>query len=65
MRRLTTVPGLGDDASTRTIELLQHRLVALLDLQLTLKHIHWNVVGVNFIRSTRCRPAGRLQVGDV
>ena len=45
----TTVPGLGDDASTRTIELLQHRLVALLDLQLTLKHIHWNVVGVNFI----------------
>lgn len=29
--------------------LLQDRLVSLLDLQLTLKHIHWNVVGPNFI----------------
>lgn len=29
--------------------MLQGRLVALLDLQLTLKHIHWNVVGMNFI----------------
>jgi starvation-inducible DNA-binding protein len=44
-----TVPGLDGDASIRAIELLQHRLVALLDFQLTLKHIHWNVVGVNFI----------------
>jgi len=30
-------------------EALQHRLVALLDLGLTLKHVHWNVVGPNFI----------------
>jgi starvation-inducible DNA-binding protein len=28
---------------------LQQRLIALLDLGLTLKHIHWNVVGPNFI----------------
>lgn len=28
---------------------LQDRLTATLDLQLTLKHIHWNVVGMNFI----------------
>jgi starvation-inducible DNA-binding protein len=28
---------------------LQVRLAALLDLQLTLKHVHWNVVGPNFI----------------
>ena len=28
---------------------LSQRLTALLDLQLTLKHIHWNVVGPNFI----------------
>jgi starvation-inducible DNA-binding protein len=28
---------------------LQQRLVALTDLHLTLKHIHWNVVGPNFI----------------
>jgi starvation-inducible DNA-binding protein len=37
-----------DDAG-RVAELLQQRLVALTDLQLTLKHIHWNVVGPNFI----------------
>jgi starvation-inducible DNA-binding protein len=45
----TTVPGMSRPDSTETIELLQHRLVSLLDLQLTLKHIHWNVVGMNFI----------------
>ena len=28
---------------------LQVRLAALLDLGLTLKHVHWNVVGPNFI----------------
>jgi starvation-inducible DNA-binding protein len=30
-------------------EILGDRLVSLLDLQLTLKHVHWNVVGPNFI----------------
>jgi starvation-inducible DNA-binding protein len=30
-------------------ETLQVRLAALLDLGLTLKHVHWNVVGSNFI----------------
>ena len=30
-------------------ETLQVRLAALLDLGLTLKHVHWNVVGPNFI----------------
>lgn len=44
-----TVPGLDADESARIIELMQERLSALLDLQLTLKHVHWNVVGVNFI----------------
>lgn len=28
---------------------LQHRLAALIDLSLTLKHVHWNVVGPGFI----------------
>jgi starvation-inducible DNA-binding protein len=28
---------------------LQVRLTSLLDLELTLKHVHWNVVGPNFI----------------
>lgn len=44
-----TVPSLtlgqGADVAGR----LQQRLVAPLDLGLTLKHIHWNVVGPNFI----------------
>lgn len=28
---------------------LQHRLVSMIDLSLTLKHAHWNVVGPGFI----------------
>lgn len=44
-----TAPGLRDEAASQTIKLLDDRLVALIDLQLTLKHIHWNVVGPNFI----------------
>lgn len=31
------------------IDILQNRLHALNDLALTLKHVHWNVVGPNFI----------------
>jgi starvation-inducible DNA-binding protein len=45
----TTVPGLELDETTRAIGTMQERLTALLDLQLTIKHIHWNVVGMNFI----------------
>ena len=45
----TTIAGLSDEQSVSIISILQERLAALLDLQLTLKHIHWNVVGVNFI----------------
>jgi starvation-inducible DNA-binding protein len=45
----TTVPGLADEQAVKVISILQERLASLLDLQLTLKHIHWNVVGINFI----------------
>lgn len=45
----TTIAGLSVESSGDAIELLQDRLVSVLDLQLTLKHIHWNVVGMNFI----------------
>lgn len=45
----STIAGLSDEQSVSIISILQERLAALLDLQLTLKHIHWNVVGVNFI----------------
>jgi len=44
-----TVPGLGREESVDSIEALDKRLVSLIDMALTLKHIHWNVVGPNFI----------------
>ncbi|CAL9627238.1 DNA protection during starvation protein [Streptomyces sp. enrichment culture] len=44
-----TVPGMNARDSQRIIELLQMRLHSLNDLHLTLKHIHWNVVGPHFI----------------
>ena len=44
-----TVPGLSTMHGHRAAEILQERLVALIDLKLTLKHIHWNVVGPAFI----------------
>ncbi len=44
-----TVPGMKlRDGSDMAI-ILQRRLEALIDLGLTLKHIHWNVVGPFFI----------------
>ncbi|GAB5413663.1 MAG: DNA starvation/stationary phase protection protein [Congregibacter sp.] len=44
-----TVPGLSSDDAEKVIGTLDERMVALIDLSLTLKHIHWNVVGPNFI----------------
>jgi starvation-inducible DNA-binding protein len=44
-----TVPGLKPDTAGEVITLLQNRLNALNDLALTLKHVHWNVVGPHFI----------------
>ncbi len=44
-----TVPGLKDSPAESTIAVLDGRMVALIDLSLTLKHVHWNVVGPNFI----------------
>ena len=41
--------GLSTADANRINELLQNRLTALIDLELTLKHIHWNVVGPSFI----------------
>jgi starvation-inducible DNA-binding protein len=43
------VPGMGNERSAQVAQLLQGRLTALIDLELTLKHIHWNVVGPSFI----------------
>ncbi len=44
-----TVPGMQQEAGAKAADILQGRLSALIDTQLTLKHIHWNVVGRNFI----------------
>lgn len=44
-----TVPGLTSEVGARVAAILQDRLNAYNDLHLTLKHIHWNVVGPNFI----------------
>ncbi|CAM2756397.1 DNA starvation/stationary phase protection protein [Mycobacterium intermedium] len=44
-----TIPGLTDKQAARLAEILQKQLSTYNDLHLTLKHIHWNVVGPNFI----------------
>jgi starvation-inducible DNA-binding protein len=44
-----TVPGLETGAASQVIEILQHRLNDCTALHLTLKHVHWNVVGPSFI----------------
>lgn len=44
-----TVPGLSLADGHQVGDALQMRLHALNDLQLTLKHVHWNVVGPHFI----------------
>ncbi|MFJ8690690.1 Dps family protein [Micromonospora wenchangensis] len=64
-----TVPGLKPDTAAEVIFLLQDRLNALNDLALTLKHVHWNVVGPHFIAvHTMLDPqvdAVRVMVDDV
>ncbi|NEA45075.1 DNA starvation/stationary phase protection protein [Streptomyces sp. SID10815] len=44
-----TVPGVDLKDAARLIDVLRLRLHALNDLHLTLKHVHWNVVGPHFI----------------
>lgn len=44
-----TVPGMTAAQGRKVADLLQKQLSTYNDLHLTLKHIHWNVVGPNFI----------------
>jgi starvation-inducible DNA-binding protein len=44
-----TVPGMSNKAAGEVADLLQKQLSTYNDLHLTLKHVHWNVVGPNFI----------------
>jgi starvation-inducible DNA-binding protein len=44
-----TIPGMSDSDARKITDLLQKQLSTYNDLHLTLKHVHWNVVGPNFI----------------
>ena len=44
-----TVPSMSTEAGAEVASILQMRLHAMNDLALTLKHVHWNVVGPHFI----------------
>ena len=44
-----SVPGMAEGDGAKVAAVLQERLYALTDLHLTLKHVHWNVVGPHFI----------------
>ncbi|MEU6892483.1 DNA starvation/stationary phase protection protein [Streptomyces sp. NPDC046557] len=44
-----TVPGMSKEEAVRVVDVLRMRLHSLNDLALTLKHVHWNVVGPHFI----------------
>lgn len=44
-----TVPGMDKSDADQVIEILERRMRSLVDLSLTLKHVHWNVVGPSFI----------------
>ncbi len=44
-----TIPGMSEKEGVEVAELLQKQLSTYNDLHLTLKHVHWNVVGPNFI----------------
>lgn len=41
--------GIDTSDAEKLTEMMQERLYALIDLGMTLKHIHWNVVGPGFI----------------
>jgi starvation-inducible DNA-binding protein len=44
-----TIPGMTQKQGMQVADLLQKQLSTYNDLHLTLKHVHWNVVGPNFI----------------
>ena len=44
-----TVPGMSNKEGGEVADMLQMALSRYNDLHLTLKHVHWNVVGPNFI----------------
>jgi starvation-inducible DNA-binding protein len=49
MRSQYAPSGIDPDTAEEVSEMLQDRLVSLLDMGLVLKHAHWNVVGPGFM----------------
>lgn len=49
MEHRFTPSGLTPDDAEKVSDVLQDRLNGLIDLSLTLKHVHWNVVGPGFM----------------
>lgn len=49
MRHQYAPAGIDSSTAEQLSELLQERLMSMIDLGLTLKHVHWNVVGPGFI----------------
>lgn len=49
MRYQYAPAGMDADQAARVAERLQGRLVSLVDMGLTLKHAHWNVIGPGFM----------------
>lgn len=41
--------GMDTSQAEKTVAILQERLSSLIDLSLTLKHVHWNVIGSGFV----------------
>lgn len=44
-----TPSGVSQEDAAEVADVLQQRLLGLIDLGLTLKHVHWNVVGPGFM----------------
>lgn len=64
--KITFLPaGLGREQSEQLVEILQGRLIALLDLGLTIKHVHWNVVGPHFIGVHQMLDPQAVRVGEI
>lgn len=62
---LRTVSGIGTNHAEEMNELLAQRLTSVIDLELTLKHVHWNVVGPNFIAVHEMLDTFVVEVRDI
>ncbi len=65
MQQRYTPAGMSDDAAAAVTEILQRRLYSLIDLGLTLKHVHWNLVGPNFLATHRLMDEHAKAVGEM